>query len=116
MPILLKAGWIFFFNTEANTQQRPPPSGFVQVGFSEAVLYLSSNDYCPAVHSAGMPLSVAVPLPLSTRITPYGIVPFREAPAWDVRSWSCMVNEPATCWVKLAALLEVMSGPERLRF
>jgi hypothetical protein len=38
MPILLKAGWIFFFNTEANTQQRPPPSGFVQVGFSEAVL------------------------------------------------------------------------------
>ena len=63
----------------------------------------------PTVPAAGVPDSVPVPSPLSTKETPFGSAPLSDSDAVGVPV-ETSVNEPALDVVKVVLLAEVMAG------
>jgi hypothetical protein len=67
------------------------------------------NVYMPPLPGAGVPLSVAVPFPLSVNVTPGGRVPVSDSAGVGFPV-VVMLNEPGRPNVKLAALVLVIAA------
>ena len=73
------------------------------------LLAVISNGYVPPVPDAGVPDRVAVPLPLSVKVTPFGKVPLSES-ATVPSPLACTVKLPIWPTVKVVEEPEVMVG------
>src|SRR5437870_5080448 len=74
------------------------------------LLAVMARGYDPPVAAAGVPLSVAVPLPLSVKVTPVGSVPVLVTVATVGNPLVVTVNVPALPTVKVATFALVIRG------
>ena len=68
------------------------------------------NEYDPPVAAAGVPLSVAVPLPLLVNVTPAGSAPLSVIVATVGDPLVVTMNVPAFPTVKVVAFVLVIAG------
>jgi hypothetical protein len=108
-PFALIGGWMVALYTTA--------AGVKAVSVNDCVAFASTPllavmviGYAPPVPAAGVPLSVAVPLPLSVKVTPLGSAPVFVIVTTVGNPLVVTVNVPALPTVNVAAFALVMAG------